>query len=645
MVPYRTNKFQPKSKPCVFLGYSLTQHAFKCLDLHTGKLYHSRHVTFDENQFPFSHSKPPISTDPLSTCLTVTPPSPVPPVAIAPSTTAPVTPALPPAMTSVSSSPSPGMPSLAHSNNSTNSASSFPVDPPPPTRTHHMVTRAQNNIFCPKQLSVTTKHPLVSPLAPTCVSQALKDPRWRKAMADEFTALISHGTWELVPKSSAPNLIGCKWVFRIKRNPDGTVDRFKARLVAKGFNQRPGVDYTETFSPVIKPTTIRLILSLALSNGWSLKQIDVNNAFLHGQLTEQVFMQQPAGFIDANFPHHVCSLKKSLYGLKQAPRAWFNALCSGLIELGFFNSKSDSSLFIYNRDGILFYILVYVDDLILTGNNAKFMQHVVCSLGEKFSLKELNDLHYFLGVEVIPAKQGLFLSQNRYVHDLLTTLKMDGAKEVHTPMSASAKLLLDDGSANCDAMEFRRTIGSLQYLSLTRPDLCFAVNRLAQFMHKPTVTHWQHVKRLLRYVKQTIHFGLLLRRQTNPVIRGFSDADWGGDLDDRKSTTAYIIFLGDNPISWRTRKQKAVARSSTEAEYRALATAASDIAWIQSLLDELGIQIREPPTLLCDNVGATQLSLNPVMHSRMKHIAIDLHFVRDFVRKGKLRVAHVHTDD
>jgi hypothetical protein len=192
---------------------------------------------------------------------------------------------------------------------------------------------------------------------------------------------------------------------------------------------------------------------------------------------------------------------------------------------------------------------------------------------------------------------------------------MAGAKTVHTPMFMSAKLLFNDGSVGCDATEYRHTIGSLQYLSLTRLDLGFAVNRLAQFMHKPSVMHWQHVKRLLRYVKQTIHFGLLLRRQSNPVLWGFSDVDWGGDLDDHKSTTAYIIFLGDNLISWRTRKQKVVARSSTEAEYRALATTASDIAWIKSLLNELGLTLHAPPLLLCDNVGATQLSLNPVLHS------------------------------
>ena len=196
------------------------------------------------------------------------------------------------------------------------------------------------------------------------------------------------------------------------------------------------------------------------------------------------------------------------------------------MELGFFNSNFDSSLFIYNRDDILFYVLVYVDDLILTGNNNQFLQNVVKSLGDKFSLKELSDLHYFLGVEVIPVKQGLFLSQNQYVHNILHQLKMTGAKEVQTPMSVSTKLFLNNGTMSCNATKYRSTIGSLQYLSLTCLDIGFAINRLAQFMHQPTVFHWQQVKRLLRYLKHTIHFGILLRRQLNPVLHGFPNADW-----------------------------------------------------------------------------------------------------------------------
>jgi histone deacetylase 1/2 len=264
LVPYRANKFQSKSHPCVFLGYSLTQHAFQCLNLQTGKIYLSRHVTFDERIFPFKTTPPAVNPSPASQCPTPSSPSHVPPVCIVPVDNSITTALVPDASAIVT--PSPGMTSPSLPTNSSSSISPLPVAPALPSRTHPMVTRAQNNIFCPKQLSVTTKHPLAPPLEPTCVSQALKYPRWRKAMADEFTALVSHGTWRLVPHPSATNLIGCKWVFRIKRHPDGTVDRFKARLVAKGFNQRPGVDYTETFSPVIKPTTIHLILSIALSH-------------------------------------------------------------------------------------------------------------------------------------------------------------------------------------------------------------------------------------------------------------------------------------------------------------------------------------------------------------------------------------------
>uniref|UniRef100_A0A2N9JAR7 Reverse transcriptase Ty1/copia-type domain-containing protein n=1 Tax=Fagus sylvatica TaxID=28930 RepID=A0A2N9JAR7_FAGSY len=515
----------------------------------------------------------------------------------------------------------------------------------PPPRVHQMTTRSMNKIFKPKQVNSVSKHPLPQTIEPTSVSQAISQPQWREAMSTELTALMKHGTWDLVPSPSNCNPVGCKWVFRVKRKADGSVDRFKARLVAKGYNQRPGLDYKETFSPVVKPATIRTIMTIAVMNGWELRQMDVNNAFLNGELTETIYMMQPSGFKDLSKPTHVCRLRKAIYGLKQAPRAWYTALKNAILQLGFHTSKADSSLFIYSQGSIISYFLVYVDDLVITGNNSTFVASIIKQLGAKFSLKDMGLLHFFLGIEVVPTQAGLFLSQHKYVRDLLSKTNMSAAKDVSTPLSTSQSLKLVDGTAPVDSSDFRRIIGSVQYLSLTRPDISFAVNKLSQFMHKPTQTHWIATKRLLRYLKQTIFHSIQISKSGLPLLTTFSDADWAGNVDDRTSTSAYISFLGSTPISWSSKKQRAVARSFTEAEYRALANAASETMWLQNLLKELGFPLKTAPQLLCDNLGATHLSFNPVNHSRMKHIQIDLHFVRDLVQQGCLQVRHVHTQD
>ncbi|OMO81232.1 Reverse transcriptase, RNA-dependent DNA polymerase [Corchorus capsularis] len=335
-----------------------------------------------------------------------------------------------------------------------------------------------------------------------------------------------------------------------------------------------------------------------------LTQLDVNNAFLHGKISEDVFMKQPPGFVDSSHPDYVCKLEKAIYGLKQAPRAWYNELSTFLVDFGFNQSRSDSSLFIYINKDIITYFLVYVDDIIVTGNSQGFISEFVNSLSRKFSLKDPAPLSYFLGIETNFTATGLFLSQQKYVKDLLQRTNMTDCKPVQTPMATSASRLLHGGNLLADATEYRSIIGTLQYLLLTRPDISFAINKLAQFMHQPTDLHWQALKRVLRYLKGTLSNGLVIKKSPAQIhsLIAYADADWAGDE-----------------------------------KYKAIAGASAELAWIQNLLAELKVTIPHVPTIFSDNIGATYVSANPALHSKMKHIAIDFHFVRD---KASFRSLH-----
>ena len=310
---------------------------------------------------------------------------------------------------------------------------------------------------------------------PNTVRSALTDPNWRRAMEEEFDALMANDTWTLVPRPAGTNLVIGKWIYRHKFHAYGSLDRYKARWVLRGFTQCPGIDYDETFSPVVKPTTVRTVLSLALSQDWPIHQLDVKNAFLHGTLSEIVYCSQPTGFVDSAHPSHVCKLNKSLYGLKQAPRAWYSRFASHLLVLGFVEAKSDTSLFIYCRGTDTVYLLLYVDDIVLTASSPGLLRSTITALQSEFAMKDLGPLHHFLGIAVHRRSDGLFLSQHQYLLDVLEHAGMPDCKPCSTPVDTHAKLSAMNGDLLSDATHYRSLTGALQYLTFTRPDISYAV--------------------------------------------------------------------------------------------------------------------------------------------------------------------------
>jgi hypothetical protein len=445
-------------------------------------------------------------------------------------------------------------------------------------------------------------------------------------MQDEYKALMSNRTWELVPRPPGANIVTGKWLFRHKFKADGTLDRYKARWVVRGFTQRPGVDFSETFSPVVKSATVRAVLAIAASRNWPVNQMDVNNAFLQGQLRERVYCQQPVGFVDDTRPDHVCLLDKSLYGLKQAPRAWYERFATHLRSLGFVAGKSDTSLFVLRRGHDTAYLLLYVDDVVLTASSAPLLRAIIDQLLAEFSMKDLGPLHYFLGIRVVRNSSGFFLSQHTYAEDLLDRANMLDCRPVSTPVDTRAKLSADAGDPVADASEYRSIVGGLQYLTMTRPDLSYAVQQACLHMHAPRAHHLAMVKRILRYISGTADHGLHVHRSTTLDLVGYSDADWAGCPDTRRSTSGYAVFLGDSLVSWSSKRQPTVSRSSAEAEYRAVANVVAECCWLRQLLGELHVAVPKATVVYCDNISAVYMAANPVHHRRTKHIELDIHF-------------------
>ncbi|KAL4279271.1 hypothetical protein GQ457_03G009530 [Hibiscus cannabinus] len=417
---------------------------------------------------------------------------------------------------------------------------------------------------------------------PKTYKQAIMYDCWKNAMNDEIVALENNKTWDLVPLPPGKQTIGCKWVYKTKLKSDGSLERYKARLMAKGYSQQPGVDFLNTFSLVAKITTIKTLMVVVAAKDWKLQQLEINNAFLHGFLQEEVYMQLPPGFASPQ-SDLVCRHNKSLYGLKQASRQWNERLTNALIEQGFKQANFDTSLFIKGQNSDFIALVVYFDDIVLAR------------------------------LEVARSTKGINLCQRKYTLELLEEDGFLDSKPVSTPMVAANKMSRAEGTLLTDITSYRRLIGRLLYLTNTRPYIAFVVQQLSQYVAAPTDVHMSAAHRILRYLKGTPGQGLFFHADNVLKINAFSNSDWASCPGSRKFTTSFCIFLGASLILWKSEKQQTISRSSTEVEYRALATVTCEIQWLHFLLSDLQVKI-SIANIFCDNLSAIKIAENPVQH-------------------------------
>ncbi|GJR02261.1 ribonuclease H-like domain-containing protein [Tanacetum coccineum] len=453
---------------------------------------------------------------------------------------------------------------------------------------------------------------------PTNYLEAIKNPNWIESMNNEIEALNRNETWTICDLPPGRKAVGSKWLWKIKYKSIGDIERYKARVVAKGFSQREGFDYLETFSLVMKMSTVRY-------------------------LTEDVYMTLPPGF--DNDKSKVCKLNKSLYGLKQAHGQWNAKLTKALSEHGFVQSKYDYSLFTKKSDNVFIMLLVYVDDIVITGNDVNEIDKFKVFLKSKFQIKDFGKLKYFLGIKVLDNKDGICLSQRKHCLELLHEFGLLVGKPVETPLTKNATLNhveYNDYPLLPNISNYQRLVGKLIYLTNTRPNIAYVVHCLSQFMHSPLNSHLEAAMRVLRYLKSSHGNGIQINRNGNLKLRAYDDSDWAKCPATRKSVSGYCVFLGNSLVTWKSKKQSTLSKSSAEAEYRSIASATCEVIWLSNLLSDIGVTGLLPIVMYCDNSSALQIAANHVFHEKSKHFEIDVHLVREKVASGVIKTEKIH---
>ena len=642
----RLTSLNSRSSPAMMIGYSKTQKAYKLWDDQTNTVVISRDVVFDESAS--DETTQPRSVEDSTyidddNTLSYIPDHPQPRM-----------------QKSDDESPTPPQsPSISGGESSPIASPSSPAHPTIPASPSNLsIPSAPRKSSRPRKPPTQWWKPtaLVS-IAPelltfTTATEGEDSKLWLKAIDSEMESLYTNQTWILVPRSEARNLLSCKWLFKIKDvvNDDGTNGvKYKARLVTRGFEQQYGVDYEETYAPVVKLCTLRTFLAIVAHKSLHCDQMDVKTAFLYGDLDQDIYMEQPEGFVHPQYPNHVCKLQRALYGLKQAPRQWHAKIDEFVIGiLKFETSPYDPCLYVKYEGGAMVIITLYVDDLLMASSNRRLLDWLKGEFNKRFSMKDCGEAKVCLGLEIVrsSSRGTLHLSQSRYVHKVLERFGMLDSSPVVTPMESQISPADLEGEP-IDSTLYRSAVGSLMYLSVgTRPDISFAVGRLAQHVEHPTTRLWTAVKRVLRYLNGTRNLGLLYQadKPFHPIA--YSDSDWGGCTINRKSTSGYVFLMAGGAVSWKSRKQGCVALSSSEAEYMALCAAVKESIWLSNIFRSItASEEYEPICINVDNQGSINMARNDVSGTRTKHIDIQYHFVRDSLDKNLYTMQYCPTSE
>lgn len=485
---------------------------------------------------------------------------------------------------------------------------------------------------------------MIEPVTVREAQESQEAEKWKKAMGEEIQSHATNQTWSLVelPKGKKP--IKSKWVFKIKESSVSNDVRFKARLVAKGYSQRPGIDYEETFAPVVRHASLRILFALTVKFNLSIYQMDAITAFLQGDLSETIFMEQPEGFSDGTAK--VCLLNKAVYGLKQAGRAWNLKLNDALLKFNLKRSKLDPC--IYYNSALKLFVAIYVDDFLIFYDSVEVLNKLKADLHTAFNMKEIGEAKECLKIRIKRGSNAIEIDQTPYIQQLIVRYGLQDVKPSKTPGDANTKLSIRQITADNDVtgkVPYQELIGSLLYLAQgTRPDISFAVNDASRFNKQHCTEHWEAVLRILKYCKGTMHAKLVYRTRSEE-LHAFSDADWASDIDKRRSCTGYVVMMSGAAITWRSQRQETVAQSSTEAEYLALSTTVKEMAWVTQFVDELCNTNTKPITVYCDNQSAIKLGAVEAFRERTKHIDVRHHHIRERVEENAIKLQYISTNE